>query len=56
MHWFPGYCLARDQSAAVAYMMNTAVVWLLLVQFFWKTLERLINLSNKQFQLLDVKR
>lgn len=34
MHWFPGYCLARDQSAAVAYMMNTAVVWLLLVQFF----------------------
>lgn len=49
MNWFPGYCLARDQSAAVAYMMNFSSV-------FFSKLERLINLSKKQFQLLNVKR
>lgn len=37
MNWFPGYCLARDQSAVVAYMMNMALVWLPLAQFFFKT-------------------
>lgn len=46
VHWFPGYCLARDQSAAVAYMMNTAVVWLLLTQFFFENSGKINKLEQ----------